>query len=109
MRNRLIGLLLMFGLSCSMLLGTAAAKPATYPVVTLDYRGADLVYVLRQLAAAMHLNIVIDSSVKGTVNADLRNVRADRALRLIATVHNLTYRTEFGNVLIVEANGAQGP
>lgn len=108
MRARLVFIALLIALSADLLsLWPAPAAPAkgpTYPLVRIDYRGADLVYVLRELATAMHMNLVADRTVAGTVNADLRNVRADRAFRLIATIHGLTYQTMYGNTIVVSGS-----
>lgn len=101
MRVFVLIIALLASLLCPLPALAAPTKVPTYPLVRIDYRGADLVYVLRELATAMHMNLVADRTVQGTVTADLRNVRADRAFRLIATVHNLTWQTMYGNTIVV--------
>jgi type II secretory pathway component HofQ len=78
----------------------AAGRPPASSAVSLDFVHADLVYVLKVLAKSMHKNLVTDSSVKGTVTMDLRNVPADRAFKLVLAINNLECKS-VGNILVV--------
>lgn len=68
--------------------------------VSMNFVRADVVYVLKQLAKAMHMNIVTDSTVKGTVTMDLTNIPADKAMQLVLTINNLDHKT-VGNIIVV--------
>ena len=59
------------------------ATKDTRPRVNFDFVHADLIYVLKLLARSMHMNLVTDNSVKGTVTMELRDVPAEGALQLV--------------------------
>ena len=59
--------------------------------VSLDFQGADLRAVLRTFAEISGLNLVIDSSVTGSVDVTLRDVPWDQALDLILRANKLGY------------------
>ena len=81
------------------------AKPASYrapavPYVTMYWNHASLVGVVRQLAARLHLNVMISNHVKGTVTMDLRHVPATQALGMILALNGYGYR-QIGTILVV--------
>ncbi|MGE0451615.1 MAG: type IV pilus secretin PilQ, partial [Vicinamibacterales bacterium] len=59
--------------------------------VSLDFQQADLRAVLRVFAEISGLNIVIDPSVRGTVDVALRDVPWDQALDIILRANRLGY------------------
>lgn len=69
-------------------------------LVSLDFVGADIVYVLKLLAKQSGANIVADNTVKGTVTMTLNNVPLETALALICKTSGFDYKKE-GNVLLV--------
>ena len=75
---------------------TQAAPPQpprtfTGAPVSLDFEGADLRAVLRAFADISGLNIVVDPSVRGTVDVTVRDVPWDQALDAILRANKLGY------------------
>jgi type II secretory pathway component GspD/PulD (secretin) len=68
--------------------------------VSLDFVNADLIYVLKILAKEMNVNLVTDSTVKGSVTMSLKDVPASSALQLILKIAGFDYKL-FGNTLVV--------
>ncbi len=62
--------------------------------VSLDFQQADLRAVLRVFAEISGLNIVIDPTVKGTVDVALRDVPWDQALDIILRANKLGYMVD---------------
>ena len=62
--------------------------------VSLDFQQADLRAVLRVFAEISGLNIVIDPTVKGTVDVALRDVPWDQALDIILRANKLGYSVD---------------
>ncbi len=69
-------------------------KPLPRQKVSLRMHNADLVVVLRALARAVSLNIMINDKVKGSTSVDLEAVPWDQAFRGILRLHGLTYAWE---------------
>ena len=59
--------------------------------VSLDFQGADLRAVLRTFSEISGLNLVIDSTIQGTVDVALRDVPWDQALDIILRANKLGY------------------
>jgi len=59
--------------------------------VTLDFQGADLRAVLRTFSEISGLNVVIGSTIQGTVDVALRDVPWDQALDIILRDQRLGY------------------
>jgi type IV pilus assembly protein PilQ len=62
--------------------------------ITLDFQGADLRAVLRTFSEISGLNIVIDSSITGSVDVSLRDVPWDQALDIIFKANKLGYSVD---------------
>ncbi|MBI1875634.1 MAG: AMIN domain-containing protein, partial [Acidobacteria bacterium] len=62
--------------------------------ISLDFEGADLQAVLRIFSSETGLNVVIDPSVQGTVNVQLREVPWDQALDIILRANKLGWTLE---------------
>jgi type IV pilus assembly protein PilQ len=62
--------------------------------VTLDFQGADLRMVLRTFADISGLNIVLDPTIKGSVDLSLHEVPWDQALDIILRANNLAYEVD---------------
>lgn len=78
-----------------------AAPSGEQQLINIDVKDAPIEQVLRMLAKAASVNILIGPDVKGTVEAiSLRDVTVDAALRLIATSQRL-YWYKQDNVYIV--------
>jgi type IV pilus assembly protein PilQ len=77
----------------------APAPPAgTGRLISLDFKDADVVNLLRILAAESGKNVVISDDVKGKMSITLRNVPWDQALDVIMEARGLE-KIERGNVL----------
>jgi type IV pilus assembly protein PilQ len=76
----------------------AAAQPGatrfTGYAINLDFQDADLRAVLRSFSEISGLNMVIDPTIQGTVNVNLREVPWDQALDIILRANKLGYTTE---------------
>src|SRR5262249_19543968 len=59
--------------------------------ISLDFQGADLRAVLRTFAEISGLNVVLDSTIQGTVDVSLRDVPWDQALDIIFRANKLGY------------------
>lgn len=75
-----------------------AEQPATerftgHPI-TLDFQSADLRAVLRTFAQISSLNIVLDPSIKGTVDVALTDVPWDQAFDIILKTNRLGYTVD---------------
>ncbi|MGH7311567.1 MAG: type IV pilus secretin PilQ [Candidatus Rokuibacteriota bacterium] len=68
---------------------TATARPTTRPPVTLEFKDADIVSLLRVLATEGGRNIVIGEDVKGKMSISLRNVPWELALQTILEARGL--------------------
>ena len=68
--------------------------------ISLSVKDADLVEVVRSLARIAGLNLVLDPSVRGSVTAELRDVRWDRALAVILKTHGLAMELD-GRIVTV--------
>ncbi len=68
----------------------AKSKFSGHPV-SLDFQGADLRAVLRTFSEISGLNVVIDSTINGSVDVSLRDVPWDQALDIILRANKLGY------------------
>ena len=66
--------------------------------VTLDFQQADIRAVLRVFAEVSGLNIIIDPTIRGTVDVSLKEVPWNQALEVILRANALSYRID-GTVL----------
>jgi type IV pilus secretin PilQ/predicted competence protein len=82
-----------------------APAPATNgsKLITLDFKDADVVNVLRLLAAEGGRNLAVGDDVKGKVSVALRNVTWDQALDTILEARGLQ-KVEKGGVIRVVSN-----
>ncbi len=76
------------------------AKERLQTPVSLSFTNADLRNVLSGLAKTYGLNIVVDETVKGTVNISLRGVTLEEALKQILKLNGYTFVWE-GSILRV--------
>jgi type II secretory pathway component GspD/PulD (secretin) len=73
--------------------------------IDLILRDIDVASVLRIIAKEGNKNIVLDDSVQGFINADLKKVSLNEAMKIILTSQELEYRTE-GNTIFVASRPA---
>ena len=79
----------------------AAGQPGgrfTGAPISIDFQDADLRSVLRTFAEISGLNMLIDTTIQGTVNMALRDIPWDQALDLILRANTLGYVVE-GSVI----------
>ena len=67
------------------------ARTFTGAPVSLDFEGADVRAVLRTFADISGLNVVVDPSVRGTVDVTMRDVPWDQALDAILRANKLGF------------------
>ena len=79
----------------------AAGQPGgrfTGVPISIDFQDADLRSLLRTFAEISGLNMLIDTTIQGTVNINLRDIPWDQALDLILRTNKLGYVIE-GSVI----------
>lgn len=83
-------------------LSGAEVRPGSsaQPSLSLDVNRADIRDVLRVLAVASGMNIVIGPQVRGTVTARLTDVAWEHALDAILSLHGLAQERQ-GNVILI--------
>jgi type IV pilus assembly protein PilQ len=81
----------------------APAPPNGSRLITLDFKDADVINVLRLLGAEGGRNLVVGDDVKGKMTVSLRNVTWDQALETILEARGLQ-KTEKGGVIRVVSN-----
>jgi type IV pilus assembly protein PilQ len=78
----------------------AVSKRLPTDVISLKMRQADVKSVLRSLALALGINIVIKNEIKGEISVDFKGVPWDQAFKSILGTQGLAYAWE-GDVLRV--------
>jgi len=85
----------------SAALAAAAIKKLPSKSINLTMRQAELRAVLRAMAKAVDLNILVKNDLKGEINVDFRDVPWDQAFTGLLRTHALSYAWE-GEVLLVK-------
>ncbi|OGP90720.1 MAG: hypothetical protein A2031_02845 [Deltaproteobacteria bacterium RBG_19FT_COMBO_43_11] len=85
----------------SAALAAAAIKKLPSKPINLSMRQAELRVVLRAMAKAVDLNILVKNDLKGEINVDFRDVPWDQAFTGLLRTHALSYIWE-GEVLLVK-------
>jgi type IV pilus assembly protein PilQ len=94
-----VGVFIVIGFSILPLNSTTFPQP----IISLDFRDADIRNVLRLIAEVAELNIVIEDEVKGRITLRLVDVPWDRALEVILRSRSLgTVRV--GNVIRIASS-----
>ncbi len=78
-----------------------AAKPSGEKLISLDFKDADIINLLRILAAESGKNIVAGDDVKGKVSVSLRNVTWEQALDTILETRGLQKVEKEGVIRVV--------
>jgi type IV pilus secretin PilQ/predicted competence protein len=78
-----------------------AARPAGEKLISLDFKDADIINLLRILAAESGKNIVAGDDVKGKVSVSLRNVTWEQALDTILETRGLQKVEKEGVIRVV--------
>lgn len=89
----------------SLAVGLAAAE--TGPLISLDYKDADINAVLRSLAWSYGLNLVTGTDIKGKITVNLKNVTLEEALDAILTASGYAH-VQKGNIIYISAGSAEG-
>ncbi|MDP3787367.1 MAG: secretin N-terminal domain-containing protein [Candidatus Omnitrophota bacterium] len=113
MKNRL--LILACLLVCFLAIGHRACAQDTpvevtnesNPIISLDYKDADVNAILRSLAWSYGLNLVTSTDVKGKVTINLRNVTLNDALDAILTANGYVH-TRRANIIYISSGAAEG-
>lgn len=74
--------------------------------VSLNVVNGDVREVLRSVARAEGLNIVLDDSVQGSVTVNLQDVSSDEAIRSIALARGLSVTRDSGTIIISAKSSA---
>ena len=78
-----------------------AVRPAGEKLISLDFKDADIINLLRILAAESGRNIVAGDDVKGKVSVSLRNVTWEQALNTILETRGLQKVEKEGVIRVV--------
>ena len=78
-----------------------AARPSGEKLISLDFKDADIINLLRILAAESGKNIVAGDDVKGKVSVSLRNVTWEQALDTILETRGLQKVEKEGVIRVV--------
>ncbi len=101
-RTRVTGLLVVAAVFLASI-GLAQTPTNGSKLVSLDFKDADVINVLRLLAAEGGRNIVVGDDVKGKVSVSLRNVTWDQALDTILEARGLQKIEKAGVIRIVSS------
>jgi type IV pilus secretin PilQ/predicted competence protein len=77
------------------------------PLISLDYKDADISAVLRSLAWSYGLNLVTGTDIKGKITVNLKNVTIDEALNAILTASGYVH-VQKGNIIYISSGAADG-
>lgn len=77
----------------------------TSSTINLTLRNMDVASILRIIAKEGHKNIVLDDSIKGVINAELKNVSLNEAMQMILVSQELEARVD-GNTIFVASRAA---
>jgi type II secretory pathway component GspD/PulD (secretin) len=79
---------------------SAAGSISSQGLINLELRNAQITDVIAALAKLANVNVVTDSSVKGTITVRLINVTFEDALRLVLEPNGLAYATVGPNIIV---------
>lgn len=96
----LLFLIFSFVLSASFILNPTEAIADESVIIDLEYRETDIKDVIRSLAVAADVNIIVDDSAEGEVTVQLQAVTFREAFDHLLKIKDLDYYQE-GNLLIV--------
>ncbi|MFA6356166.1 MAG: secretin N-terminal domain-containing protein, partial [Candidatus Omnitrophota bacterium] len=84
-----------------------AADDEKDPIISLDYKDAEISAVLRSLAWSYGLNLVTGTDIKGKVTVNLKDVTLNEALDAMLTASGYTHMRK-GNIIYVSSGSAEG-
>ncbi|MFA5149137.1 MAG: secretin N-terminal domain-containing protein, partial [Candidatus Omnitrophota bacterium] len=84
-----------------------AADDEKDPIISLDYKDAEISAVLRSLAWSYGLNLVTGTDIKGKVTVNLKDVTLNEALDAMLTASGYTHVRK-GNIIYVSSGSAEG-
>ncbi|OIO37975.1 MAG: hypothetical protein AUJ75_03435, partial [Candidatus Omnitrophica bacterium CG1_02_49_10] len=71
------------------------------PIISMDYKNADISDVLDAVSKAYSLNIVAGKDIRGKITVSLRDVKLDEALYAILDVNGYHY-VRRGNIIVIK-------
>lgn len=75
-------------------------------IITVEYKDADLVNVLRSLALTYRLNLLTGPDIKGKVTINLQEITVEKALEAILKANGLIYSKKDGVIYINSGDAA---
>ncbi|MFH1855992.1 MAG: secretin N-terminal domain-containing protein [Candidatus Omnitrophota bacterium] len=75
-------------------------------VISLDYKNADLLNVIRSLSWTYDLNIIASPDIKGNVTVTLKDITVGKALEAILTINGLAYTVREGIIYVLKGDTA---
>ncbi|HPS03320.1 MAG TPA: secretin N-terminal domain-containing protein, partial [Candidatus Sumerlaeota bacterium] len=82
----------------------ASSQPTTNGLVTNVFMDSDIRQVLSDIATQTGKTIVADGSVQGMVSCELREVPLEKALRIVLSIGNFTWKQMDGFILVGSAD-----
>ena len=87
----------------------ASAGPSTMEermqqIITVEYKDADLVSVLRSLALTYRLNLLTGPDIKGKVTINLQEITVEKALEAILKANGLLYSLREGVIYVTSGD-----
>ncbi|MFH0772565.1 MAG: secretin N-terminal domain-containing protein [Candidatus Omnitrophota bacterium] len=85
----------------------SVASDNSNPIISLDYKDADINSVLRSLAWSYNLNLVTGADVKGKVTINLKNVPLNDALEAVLKASGYAHIRK-GNIIYISSGADEG-
>ncbi len=105
-RALIIGLIFLTTMTLSQSAGYNGELIAEGKTLTVDFKDAELLDVIRIIARKFDLNMIAGDSVKGKVTVSFREVPVDDALESILKINGFSYQKEGNIVRVIPARDA---
>lgn len=89
--------------------GQLMAASSQGPLINFNFTNTDIAMVMKSLAEAGHVNIVVAPDIKGQISLKLNDVTLEQAIEIITQMSGCSYTLSNGAYLISKANGAGKP
>ena len=84
--------------------GPTTMEDRMQQIITVEYKDADLVSVLRSLALTYRLNLLTGPDIKGKVTINLQEITVEKALEAILKVNGLLYALREGVIYVTSGD-----
>jgi len=84
--------------------GASTMEERMQQIITVEYKDADLVSVLRSLALTYRLNLLTGPDIKGKVTINLQEITVEKALEAILKANGLLYSLKEGVIYVTSGD-----